>query len=67
MALPALAETTYIQAGKVMSVPGETVLGETTIIVTDGRIVSLEAGYKAPKDKKAKVIDLKDSYAKAGG
>lgn len=66
MVLPALAETTYIQAGKVMAVPGETVLGETTIIVSDGRIVSLEAGYKAPKDKKVKVIDLKDSYVLPG-
>lgn len=66
MALPALAETTYIQAGKVIDVPGNAPRGETTIIVTDGRIVSLESGYKAPKDKKVRVIDLKDKTVLPG-
>jgi imidazolonepropionase-like amidohydrolase len=66
IALPAVSETTYIQAGKVMAVPGEAVRGETTIIVTDGRIVSLEDGYKSPRDKKTAVIDLKDSYVLPG-
>ncbi len=65
-ALPALAETVYVQAGKVLAVPGEAPLGQTTIVVTDGRIVSLTSGYQAPKDKKVRVIDLKDSYVLPG-
>ena len=65
-ALPALAETVYVQAGKVLAVPGEAPLGATTIIVTDGKIVSLTPGHTAPKDKKIRVIDLKDSYVLPG-
>ncbi|MDP3460764.1 MAG: amidohydrolase family protein [Hyphomonas sp.] len=65
-AWPALAETVYVQAGKVLAVPGEAPLGQTTIVVTDGRIVSLTSGYQAPKDKKVRVIDLKDSYVLPG-
>jgi len=66
IAMPALAETVYVQAGKVMAIPGEAPLGEMTIIITDGRIVSLEAGYKTPKDKKIRVIDLKSKYVLPG-
>ncbi len=66
MTLPALAETVYVQAGKVLAVPGEAPLGQTTIVITDGKIVSLEPGLKAPKDKSARVIDLKDSYVLPG-
>lgn len=66
LAMPALADTVYVQAGKVLAVPGEAPLGAATIIVTDGKIVSLEAGYKAPRDKKVRVIDLKDSYVLPG-
>lgn len=66
VALPALAETVYVQAGKVLAVPGEAPLGQTTIVITDGRIVSLEAGLKTPKDKAVRVIDLKDSYVLPG-
>ncbi|MEX1250804.1 MAG: amidohydrolase family protein [Hyphomonas sp.] len=66
LALPALAETVYVQAGKVLAVPGEAPLGQTTIVITDGKIVSLEAGLKTPKDKTVRVIDLKDSYVLPG-
>jgi imidazolonepropionase-like amidohydrolase len=66
LAMPAMADTVYVQAGKVLAIPGEAPLGATTIIVTDGKIVSLEAGYKAPRDKKVRVIDLKDSYVLPG-
>jgi imidazolonepropionase-like amidohydrolase len=65
-ALPAFAETVYVQAGKVLAVPGEAPLGQTTIVITDGRIVSLASGYQAPKDKAVRVIDLKDSYVLPG-
>jgi imidazolonepropionase-like amidohydrolase len=66
LSLPAISETLYVQAGKVLAVPGEAPLGETTIIVTDGRIVSLTSGFQAPKDKKIRVIDLKDKYVLPG-
>lgn len=66
MALPALAETVYVQAGKVLAVPGEAPLGQTTIVITDGKIVSLASGYQTPKDKSVRVIDLKDSYVLPG-
>lgn len=66
MALPALSETVYVQAGKVLAVPGEAPLGQTTIVITDGKIVSLASGYQTPKDKSVRVIDLKDSYVLPG-
>lgn len=66
IAMPALAETVWIQAGKVLAVPGNEPLGATTIVVTDGKIVSLTAGHTAPKDKKIRVIDLKDKYVLPG-
>lgn len=66
MALPSAAETVWIQAGKVLAVPGSDPLGATTIVVTDGKIVSLNSGHAAPKDKKIRVIDLKDKYILPG-
>ncbi len=65
-ALPALAETVYIQAGRVLAVPGEAPLGATTIIVRDGRIDSLIPGYTAPRDSKIRLVDLKNSYVLPG-
>jgi imidazolonepropionase-like amidohydrolase len=66
LAMPAVADTVYVQAGKVLAVPGEAPLGQTTIVITDGRIVSLASGYQTPKDKAVRVIDLKDSYVLPG-
>lgn len=65
-ALPGFAETVYVQAGKVLAAPGEAPLGQTTIVITDGKIVSLASGYQTPKDKAVRVIDLKDSYVLPG-
>lgn len=65
-ALPGFAETVYVQAGKVLAVPGEAPLGQTTIVITDGKIVSLASGYQTPKDKAVRVIDLKNSYVLPG-
>jgi imidazolonepropionase-like amidohydrolase len=62
----AIAETVYIQAGQVLAVPGEAPLGATTIVVEEGRIARLEAGHPAPRDRKIRVIDLKDSYVLPG-
>lgn len=44
LAMPAAADTVYVQAGKVLAIAGEAPRGPTTIIITDGKIVSLEAG-----------------------
>lgn len=66
LALPSVAETVWIQAGRVLAVPGSEPLGATTIVVTDGKIMSLTSGHAAPKDKKILVIDLKDKYVLPG-
>ncbi|WP_353257431.1 amidohydrolase family protein [Hyphomonas sp.] len=66
LAMPAVADTVYIQAGKVLAIAGEAPRGPTTIIITDGKIVALEAGYKAPKDNEIRVIDLKSHYVLPG-
>lgn len=41
----AQAAPTYIQAGRLMAVPGEPVTGPATIIVDGGRIVEVRAGF----------------------
>ena len=65
MAAPALAETRVIHAGHVLAEPGEGYLTRQTITVEDGKIVSVEAGYKrAPRG--AELIDLKDAYVLPG-
>ena len=64
-ALPSVAETVIIHAGKVLDVPGNAPRGATTITVTDGKIVSLENGFKAA-GRNVRVIDLKDSYVLPG-
>ena len=66
IALPALAETVLIHAGRVLDHPGNAPRGATTITVTDGRIVSLENGYKRAPGRDVRVIDLKDSFVLPG-
>lgn len=61
----AQAETTYIHAGHLLSVPGEGYATEQTVIVTDGRITSVEDGYVAPEEG-AELIDLSDAYVMPG-
>ena len=46
---------TLIHAGHVMAVPGEAVLSDQTIIIHDGKIVGIEAGFLDDKD--AVIID----------
>lgn len=64
-AFPAAAETVLIHAGKVLDRPGNQPRGATTITVTDGKIVSLENGFKRAGGD-VRVIDLKDSYVLPG-
>ena len=50
IATPALADTTVIQAERVIVAPDAPPLGQSTITVTDGRIVSIADGWQAAPD-----------------
>lgn len=51
---------TLIHAGKVLAVPGKAPKSEQTIIIHDGKIVGIEAGYL--DDDEATIIDGKDMF-----
>jgi len=51
---------TLIHAGKVLAVPGKTPKSKQTIIIHDGKIVGIEAGYL--DDDEATIIDGKDMF-----
>ena len=57
-ATSALAAPTYIHAGRVIAVPGQTPRGATTIVVDEGKIVAVQDGY-TPAPAGAETIDLK--------
>jgi imidazolonepropionase-like amidohydrolase len=59
------APQTWIHAGRVIAVPGQTPRGATTIVVADGKIVSLQDGY-VPAPAGATAIDLKDKTVLPG-
>lgn len=59
------AQDAVIQAGYLLAKPGEGYLRKQTITVKDGRIVSVEAGYK-PGPKGVPVINLRDAYVMPG-
>jgi imidazolonepropionase-like amidohydrolase len=59
------AAPTYIHAGRLIDVPGKPVRGASTIVVDQGRIVSVSDGYVAPADGAA-AIDLKDKTVLPG-
>ena len=61
----AFAAPTYIHAGRVIAVPGQAPRGATTIVVDQGRIVSLQDGYVAAPEG-ASAIDLKDKTVLPG-
>jgi imidazolonepropionase-like amidohydrolase len=48
-----------IHAGRLIAVPGKPALGASTIVVDNGRIVSVAAGHQAPAAG-GRLIDLKD-------
>jgi len=54
----ALAAPTYIHAGRVIAVPGKAPLGPSTIIVDQGRIISVQQGHAAPPAGAA-LVDLR--------
>ena len=61
----AVSTQTWIHAGRVIAVPGQAPRGATTIVVQDGRIVALSAGY-LPAPAGASVVDLKDKTVLPG-
>ena len=61
----ASAQDATIHAGHVLAVPGEGYLTQQTIHVKDGRIVSIQPGYKSGK-RGVPVIDLKSAYVVPG-
>ncbi|MEE9381630.1 MAG: amidohydrolase family protein [Hyphomonadaceae bacterium] len=65
LALAAYAQDAVIHAGKVLAVPGEGYLSEQTILIRDGRIVSVDPGYHLPADN-VPLIDLKDAFVLPG-
>ena len=61
----ATAAPTYIQAGRVMAVPGKSILGPSTIVVDGDRIVSVQSGHIAPPAG-ATLVDLRDKMVLPG-
>ena len=59
------AQDAVIHAGYLLAKPGEGYLRKQTVIVEDGRIVSVEAGYR-PGPKGVSVINLRDAYVLPG-
>ncbi|MEO1787134.1 MAG: amidohydrolase family protein [Pseudomonadota bacterium] len=55
---------TVVHAGHLMAVPGEGYATEQTLVIEDGRIVQVMAGYQTPEG--ATVVDLKDAYVLPG-
>lgn len=64
IAASAAAEDAVIHAGHVLAKPGEGYLTRQTILVEDGRIVSITPGYSKPKEYT--VINLRDAYVLPG-
>ena len=66
----ASAETTIIHAGQLMSVPGQPIEGEKSIVIEDGIIAQLYNGYVRPEDLnldgEVNVIYLGDMFVMPG-
>ena len=61
----ASAQDFVIHAGHVLAVPGEGYLTEQTILIREGKIVSIDPGYHLPRYR-SEVVDLKDAYVIPG-
>ena len=62
------AATTVIHAGQLLAIPGEKPKSEQTVVITDGRITSVQDGYVDPAsiNADAEVIDLKNQFVMPG-
>ena len=63
MGSAAVAAPVTIHAGRLMAVPGQPVRGSSTIVVDNGRIVSVTAGYQPATGQ---LIDLRDKTVLPG-
>ncbi len=66
--LPVSAQTTLIQAGTLLAEPGKPPVERQTIVVEDGLIKRIVAGYPGPETiaPGAQVIDLRDQFVLPG-
>ncbi|WND03102.1 amidohydrolase family protein [Temperatibacter marinus] len=64
VSMTALAETKIIHAGKLLAVPGKPALEKQSVVIKDGKISAVKAGYHT--EDGAKIIDLKDSFVMPG-
>ena len=66
--LTAAQQVKVIHAGKLLAVPGKTVLNQQTIVITDNKITDIQSGFVRAKeiDKDAEFIDLSDSFVLPG-
>ena len=60
------AAATYIHAGRLIAVPGQAVRGPSTIVVDNGRIISVQDGHVAPIEAGAELVDLRDKTVLPG-
>ncbi|HAN68025.1 MAG TPA: Xaa-Pro dipeptidase [Halieaceae bacterium] len=67
-AAAAHAATTVIHAGTLLAVPGEKPLQEQTVVIRDGKVSEVLAGYREPGsiDAAASVVDLKQAFVMPG-
>ncbi|MEM9573085.1 MAG: amidohydrolase family protein [Pseudomonadota bacterium] len=57
--------TTVIEAGHLLAIPGEGYLRNRSITIEDGKIVNVERGFKSHADD-VRVIDLRDAFVLPG-
>jgi len=71
-AIPTLsAEVTVIHAGRLLAIPGQSPSGPATIVVRDGRVVSVDEGVIRPDsivgdDVSVTILDLSDRFVLPG-
>ncbi len=64
----AVAQTTLIHAGQLLAVPGESPLRDRTVVIEDGRIVEVRAGFAdaAEFGDEVTVINLREAFVLPG-
>ena len=62
------AQTQVIHAGTLLKVAGEAPLSKQTVVITDGKIISIKKGFISTNEiaKDAQLIDLSSSFVMAG-
>lgn len=58
-------DVTIIEAGKLLAVPGQGYLTDQTVTIEDGKIVSVEAGFKR-HPASARIVNLRNAYVLPG-